>query len=127
MNLSKFLLSSTIVLMVFSACQKELSYDNGGISVGTLKSAVTGDCLPSTIYGVYTKDSVLNSNNYVDVQVDVSIAGTFAIKSDTVNGYSFYKTGNVGNGLNTIRLYASGKPLAGGMNTFTITYGTSMC
>ena len=127
MKISKLILIAVVTLTVFTACQKELSFDNGGVSFGTPKSAATGDCLPSTLYGIYKKDSVLTTDNYIDVQVSVLIPGTFEIRSDTINGYSFRKVGNVGAGLNTIRLYASGKPLATGTNTFTIKYDSSVC
>ena len=113
--------------IAFISCQKQLDFETGGSSVGSLKKNVTGDCLPVTVNGFFKVDSVLTSNNYVDVQVDVSKEGTFDIKSDTVNGYSFSKTGSVGKGLNTIRLYAGGKPLAAGANIFTIKYGASTC
>jgi len=111
----------------FISCQKQLDFETGGVSAGTLKKNPAGDCLPVTVNGVFKVDSVLTNNNYVDVQVDVTIAGTFNVKSDTVNGYSFSKTGSVGKGVNTIRLYASGKPLAAGTNIFTIKYGSSIC
>ena len=127
MKISKLVLIAVAALVTFTACQKELNFDNGGVSFGSLKSAATGDCLPSTLYGIYKKDSVLTTDNYIDVQVGVLIPGTFDIRSDTVNGYSFSKTGNVGSGLNTIRLYANGKPVASGTNTFTIRYDSSVC
>lgn len=108
------------------ACQKELSFDAG--SVGIFSKDGSGNCLPSTVNGIFKVDTVIATNtNYVDVQVNVSIGGSFDIKSDTVNGYSFHKTGNVGAGLNIIRLYASGKPLVAGTDVFTIKYGTSTC
>ena len=116
-----------ITLIVFISCQKQLDFETDGISVGSLKSTITGDCLPVTVNGSFKVDSVLTAANYVDVQVDVSKEGTFDIKSDTVNGYSFSKAGNVAKGLNTVRLSASGKPLTAGNNIFTIKYGTSSC
>jgi len=121
------MMAVVFIAISFFSCQKELGFDTNGVSSGTLKSATTGDCLPQTLYGLYRKDSVLTTDNYIDVQANVTIPGTFDIRSDTVNGYSFSKTGNVGNGLMTIRLYASGKPVAAGTNTFTIKYGTSQC
>lgn len=127
MKISTLVLIAVAALVTFTACQKELNFDNGGVSFGTLKSAATGDCLPSTLYGIYKKDSVLTTDNYIDVQVQVSIPGTFDIKSDTIHGFSFSKTGNVGGGLNTIRLYASGKPDTTGTFTFTIKYDSSIC
>ena len=113
--------------IVFISCQKQLDFGTDGVSVGTLKSSLTGDCLPVSVNGLFKVDSVLNNNSYVDIQVDVSIEGTFDVKTDTVNGYSFSKTGSVGKGINTIRLYPSGKPLIGGTNIFTVKYGASTC
>ncbi|MBL7701881.1 MAG: hypothetical protein JNM14_06495 [Ferruginibacter sp.] len=101
--------------------------DPTGASTGTLQSAVTGDCSPLVVNGIYMVDSVLTSNNYVDVQVNVTVGGSFEIKSDSINGYSFKKTGTISAGLNTIRLYASGKPVATGTNTFTVVYGGTAC
>lgn len=112
-------------IALLSACEK--IDDPGGDSLGTLMSELTGNCTPITVNGIFKADSVLTSDNYVDVQVNVTFGGSFNIKSDTVNGYSFSKKGTVGAGTNTIRLYASGKPAAIGTNTFTIIYGTSSC
>lgn len=127
MKISKFAVILLSVLTVFVSCQKQLDFETDGISVGTLQSSVSGDCSPVIVNGVFKVDSVLTNDNYVDVKVDVSIEGSLEIKSDTINGYSFRKAGTVGAGLNTIRLYASGKPLATGVNHFTIIYGTSIC
>jgi hypothetical protein len=127
MKIIKFATILISALITFSSCQKQIDFDSGGISVGTLKSSVAGDCSPVVINGIFKVDSVLNNNNYVDVKVNVTIAGSFDVKSDTINGYSFKKTGTIGTGLNTIRLYASGKPLTTGTNTFTITYGLTSC
>ncbi len=123
-NLLKTVCAGIIFL---SACQKALDGNPDGISVGSLKSAATGDCMPVTVNGIFKVDSVLNNDNYVDVHVNITVAGSFSVKTDTVNGYSFKKTGTVGTGLNTIRLYASGKPIATGVNRFTISYGLTTC
>lgn len=118
--------SVAIILMI--ACQKELKFDDGGVSTGTLKSATTGDCLPSIVMGTYQVDSILNNTNYIDVHVNITVPGTFVVKSDTVNGYSFYKAGTLGNtGDNIVRLYATGKPVTAGTNTFTIQYSGTVC
>jgi hypothetical protein len=127
MRIFKTLLLVAASFTFFLSCQKELQYDNSGASTGTLKKDLGGDCLPVVINGIYIKDSTLTAVNFVDVQVNVSFPGTFTIKSDSVNGFSFSKTGSVVLGLNTIRLYATGKPLVAGVNTFTVTYGTSTC
>lgn len=126
MKIFKLIILTSVVLG-FMSCQKELKFDSDGSSVGVFKKGAGGDCLPATVTGVFKADSTLNTTQYVDVQVEVSTPGTFSIKSDTVNGFSFSKTGTVVLGLNTIRLYPSGKPLTIGTNTFTVKYGSSTC
>lgn len=121
------LLVAFTTVIVLAACQKTIDTNPNGISEGTFKKGVTGDCLPVTVNGIFKVDSVLNNDNYVDVQVNITVSGSFDVKSDTINGYSFHKSGTTGTGSNTIRLYASGKPVATGINTFTITYGLSTC
>jgi hypothetical protein len=122
-----YFLVAFLLIAVLPACKKIEETNPAGISMGTLKTSVTGDCMPVVINGIYSVDSVLKNDNYVDVEVDVAQAGTFDIKSDSVNGYSFSRKGTLATGSNKIRLYASGKPLAAGVNTFTIAYGLSTC
>jgi len=125
MRLLKWLLGLAVAVAGFSACQKELEGD--GIATGSFKKDGAGNCAPVTINGIYRVDSTLKADNFVDVQVNAVNGGTFEIKSDTINGYSFSKTGTMGTGLNTIRLLGNGKPLAAGTHTFTVTFGTSTC
>ena len=127
MKIFKSTILLTAAVITILSCQKELSFDNGGVSSGILKKDATGNCLPVVVNGTFIKDSVLSNNNFVDIQVTVSTPGTFDIKSDTINGYFFSKNGSVVFGANTIRLYASGKPAAKSTNTFTIKYGNSTC
>ena len=112
-------------IFLFAACTKNT--DPGGESTGTLKSLAGGNCTPATIHGLFKADSVLSNENYVDVLVDVRVGGSFTIKTDSVNGYSFKKTGTITAGSNTLRLYASGKPKVTGVDYFTISYGLSVC
>jgi hypothetical protein len=121
MKLRYFLTAVFATSIFLTACVKNT--DPSGVSTGTL----IGNCTTVTVNGLFKVDSVLTSNNYVDVQVNVTVGGSFEIKSDSINGYSFKKTGTVSTGLNTIRLYASGKPIATGTNTFTIIYGGTAC
>lgn len=124
--------SLAILLFVswsFVSCQKELNFDpTDGISIGTLKADTLFDCLPATISGVYQVDSTLGTGNYIDLQVDVNVTGTYDIKSDTTNGFSFSGTGTFGNtGINTVRVYGTGKPIVDGIHTFIVRYGASSC
>ena len=127
MKIFKPLFFAAALFVSFLSCQKELSFDNGGVSSGTLKKDAGGDCLPVTVNGIFKKDSILTNANFVDVQVNALNPGNFEIKSDTINGYSFRKVGTVVFGINTIRLYATGTPIAAGTNIFTIKYGASTC
>src|SRR5205085_8566321 len=108
---------AAIATFFIASCQKELDFETDVNAHGSLKSNTAGDCLPSTINGIYQQDSVLNSHNFIDVQVNLTSTGAFDIKSDTINGYSFHGTGNFDStGLNTVRLFATGKPLVSGTN-----------
>jgi hypothetical protein len=124
MKIFKSVFFLAVTAFAFLSCQKELNFDNNGVSTGTFKKDAGGDCLSPIVTGVFKVDSTLSSNYYVDVQVNVTYPGTFDIRTDTVNGYYFAKAGSVVLGANTIRLYAGGKPIAAGTNTFTVKYGT---
>ncbi len=126
MKILKQLVIILITLLAFGACQKDLNFADG-VSIGTLKSDVTGDCLPITVNGIFLVDSVLTDANYVDVEINAAFGGTFEVKSDTIAGFSFSRTGNVGTGINTVRLYPSGKPDSAGLKTFTIQYDSTFC
>jgi hypothetical protein len=129
MKFLKALLIFVCTLFIMQSCLKEYSLeDAGGMAVGTLKSDSFGDCLPSAVTGIYKVDSTLGTNNYIDVQVNLTTAGSYSIVSDTVNGYSFKGTGSIATaGLNTVRLLGTGKPLTAEVDYFTIKFGTSTC
>ncbi|MET0394709.1 MAG: hypothetical protein ABW019_16305 [Chitinophagaceae bacterium] len=123
-----FALLSALVL--FYACQKEVSFENGGIpSVGMLQSDISGDCLPKTVTGIYEEGTALaTTTNYIDVEVDVLVAGSYTIYTDTVNGMYFRATGVFATtGINTVRLAGYGTPVADGIFNFVVTYGLTEC
>ena len=120
-----------ISVIFFNSCQKELYFDTipatNGQAAGTLKSN-SGDCLPSTVNGIFTKDSVLKTSNFIQVNTNITAIGTYTIKSDTIAGFSFIGTGTVtSTGNNVINLAGSGSPTSTGIKNFTITFGTSVC
>ena len=115
--------------IIFMACQKETSFEQGNstTSVGSLAVDASGNCL-ATVSGTYMKDTAIKTSNYVDVSVQVDTVGTYSITSDTVNGYYFKATGTFGaTGTATVRLVGAGKPLAIGSNSFRVTYNNSVC
>lgn len=119
-----------LLAITFTACQKELNFDgviNNGLAVGTLKSS-SGNCLPQSISGTYTKDSVLKASNSIQVSAAITAAGTFQIKSDTVAGFYFIATGTITTtGVQVINLAGNGIPTSTGIKTFTIKFDTSIC
>lgn len=128
MKILNFLFLLIFSLILITSCQKELNFDDtSGASSGSLKKD-TSDCLPSTVHGEYITGSLLTADNYIEVQVNVNVTGTYTIQSDTVNGYTFRDSGRFGNpGLNTVRLYGTGKPILPGLHSFIIRYDTSIC
>ena len=114
--------------ILFFSCQKELSYE-AGLGKGTLKKDVSGQCLPVNVNGTYKTDTLLRATvNFVDIQVNVLNVGSYSIKTDSINGYSFSGAGVFAVlGLNSVRLIGSGKPLAAGSNIFTVKFDTSVC
>lgn len=127
----KFLNASWVIavaMLTLLSCQKEYSVeDAGGIAAGTLKSDNFGDCLPSSVNGIFKVDSTLGTGNYLDVQLNLTTGGAYAIQSDTLNGYYFKGVGSAAAGLQTVRLRGFGKPVAAGANEFKIKFGTSEC
>jgi hypothetical protein len=113
---------------VVSSCQKELSFE-AGLAKGTLAKDALGDCMPITVTGSYQKDTLLKTTtNYVDVQVNITQTGSYSIKTDTLNGYSFSAAGFISvPGLNTVRLLANGRPVAPALDVFTVRYDSSVC
>ena len=122
------LLHIAIIALLFFSCQKEVSFEFGQVSEGSLVKDINNNCLPATINGNYIAGKDLDGNNYIEVQVNVSKTGNYSIGSDTVNGYSFNATGNFKDtGSIIVKLIAHGKPGVTGNDHFQIVYGTSSC
>lgn len=126
-RLSLLLLSGILIL---TACQKEVSFENGGTpSEGSLQSDVSGDCLPKTVSGTYVQGTALvAANNFIEVTVNVTAAGSYKISTDTVNGMSFKAVGTfTTTGLVVVKLTGAGTPFAAGTDNFVVSYGLSEC
>jgi len=126
----KFSLLFVLLVSFIVGCQKEMSVEQPILNpaAGSLKSSLTGDCNPINVKGTYKSGTNVGDTNYVEVQVNVTKIGSYTIASDTTNGYSFKGTGNFTSlGLATVRLQASGKPIAAGLDDFTVMFDTSFC
>lgn len=118
----------SLLFLLFS-CQKELSLElKSSGAQGSLHSDATDECLPKTVSGSFIARKVLNDSNFVEIEIDVSKAGSYSIASDTVNGYSFHGTGNfTTTGINRIKLKGQGTPAVAGTNTFLINFDSTFC
>lgn len=125
MKVFKIILTACLAVFLITGCQKEMSLEQQ-FSAGVLKGDGSGNCLPFSVNGVYKEDSLVDASHFIEVQVNITETGSYIIKSDTVNGYSFSGAGTIDvPGLSTVRLSASGKPIDPGVNSFTITYNTT--
>lgn len=117
------------VSVLISSCQKEVDWGLGNnVSIGSLQSNTTGNCLGSTVSGNYKKDTTLNTSHFVNVSVDVDSSGSYSIHTDTVNGYYFRAIGTFTiTGIQVVKLVGAGKPLAAGTNIFTVKYNGTIC
>ncbi len=114
--------------LLFFACKKELSFENGQVAAGALQRDFNNNCLPPNIGGTYIAGKNFNDSNYIEVLVHISKPGIFIISSDSVNGYSFKGSGNIKDtGLVLVRIPGSGKPLTGGTNIVTIFFDSTFC
>ena len=117
-------------LLIFIACQKETSLENGfngDRATGSLGSA-SGQCSGSVVRGQYVSDSVVTIVIIVGINVNFSSPGTYKIETETENGFSFYDSGYMINtGLQTIRLKAVGRPIRTISTNFLVTFDTSFC
>jgi hypothetical protein len=81
-----------------------------------------------SVGGTYTLNTALGPTNKVDIQVNVTTAGQWAVSTDNVAGMAFNNMGTLlGIGNQTITLLGAGTPNAVGTHTFKVTAGTATC
>jgi len=125
-------LSFALVLLLIGifSCKKEESLENSktGTSSGSLQADATNECLPKTVQGVYVAGVSLGSTNFIEVDIDVDVIGSYFITTDTINGYYFNGSGSFSaTGINTVKLSGKGKPLAQGGDFFTVDFDSTSC
>lgn len=126
MRFLKFFSVALCFALLLNSCKKDKDVF-GNPSHGSLLDS-SGNCIPKNVHGTYGNSVTLTSANYIDVHVMLDSVGTYDIRTDTVNGYSFRGDGTLGKkGDNLVRLYGSGRPLSGGDNTFTVSYSGTFC
>lgn len=107
----------------FSKCQKEYSYEGG--PVGNTNGSAVFTCTGITVMGNYYTTTSLDQTNTIQLQVNVTTAGTFSVSTNTSNGIQFSAAGAfTSTGLQTITLKGSGTPVATGAFNFNSSAST---
>ncbi len=127
MKIFRILLVLVTLGLIITSCQKDFSFEAGNAKGNIVKDA-SGDCTGFNLQGPYQAGAVLTNASFVDIQIDITKVGIYLIKTDTINGYSFSANGSTGVlGVNTIRLVASGKPIALSTDVFTVKFDGGSC
>lgn len=106
-----------LILVFFSKCRKEYSYE-GGLASFTLLSN-NGSC-NAALSGSYFSGVPLGSSNKVLLQVDVTTPGVFSLQTNTSAGIFFSASGSfTDTGIQIITLTGNGTPNAEGDFSFT--------
>ena len=129
------LLGVLFLVAGLTACERELSFENGGTPVGGGSTGCTsqfsfavaaGPCSGAIVSGLYTSGTPVGTANTVTLTVTVDSVGTWSVATATANGLSFSGSGTFSTtGSQTITLRASGTPTAAG--TFNYTAGSGGC
>jgi hypothetical protein len=92
------------------------------VQVMPATATYTFSCSQSKVRGVYKLDVPLDVTNYIELSVNVSREGSYEIKTDEVDGISFYASGEfTSTGPQTVKLYGSGYPYNTKVKTMSIT------
>ena len=105
------------ISLSYISCEKEYSYE-GGTAVFTLIGE-DGNCTAPVINGIYSNGISLQSSNSVQLQVNVTTAGSYAFSTNVADGIQFKTSGNFATtGPQTVTLKGSGKPSGPGTFSF---------
>jgi hypothetical protein len=86
------------------------------------------NCGNPVVGGTYIEGQGLNNSNTVDVAVEVTQTGDYALVTDKVNGIYFSSTGTFTDvGSHSVRLVGSGTPDVPGIFSFTLAGGSTHC
>ena len=94
---------------------------------GTPPAEGTLDCASATVDGTYTQGVALDASNTITIDVNVTLAGPYAITTTQINGVSFSGSGTLALGNQTIVLTGSGTPNSSGTFAMPVGLGTSSC
>lgn len=121
-------------LFFIVSCQKELSFEIPPLIVDDSIAAVYAlgsegnNCTGVELKGTYMNDIEMNAGNTAEIQVNVTSKGFYVLTTDTVNGISFFATGDFEKtGNQAVVLTARGIPEDEGDEKFSINGATNKC
>lgn len=109
------LLPYSFLLLFFAACQKAINIEDAELTdaIFTLQSV--------TPKGNWQEGKELTAENYLEVKLAVTGAGSFHVASPASNGFSFSAEGEWTTGEVTLNIPAVGKPEKAGPTSVTLT------
>ena len=120
-QLLTFLLGS---ILLFTAWSKDAPTSSTQFTLGSSP----GNCTGAVIAGKYAPGLALTSANTMTVTVNVTVAGDYSVKTNTVNGISFSGGGTFTvTGSQNVILAGTGTPLAAGSYNYDISGGGGTC
>jgi hypothetical protein len=85
-------------------------------------------CAVDSIFGNYAVGAQLDDGSAVRLEVNVTKRGSYTISTNEVNGYTFSAKGVFNaTGVQSVNIYAQGRPLLPGENTFVIDTPATPC
>ena len=131
LKIALFFFTILLNIISLSSCYKEYSVDRKNSSPfaqGTLKDS-SGYCLHDSAIGTYYSGVKPDADtNFIELQLNISHAGTFHVSTDLQNGLSFADSGYVYHkGDTIIHLKPIGIPIATEATFFTLNFDGDVC
>jgi hypothetical protein len=104
-----------------TGCSFTIDILSGGPAAVYTYTSANSNCTGFSISGTYSSGINLGGTNTVNLNVNVTVAGTYNVTTNTLNGVSFSGSGTLPAGLQTIKLTGQGTPTTAGLFTFTPT------
>lgn len=128
MNRSKFLPAGILLLslVLLFACGPDPGLP-GPVKVTTAKLSFNS-CDSIKYHGNLERGKALDAENYFYVRVNVTAKGTYAFKTDEINGYYFLAEGEfTSTGVHELRFQGKGVPVVAQPDTHTLIFANSTC
>lgn len=125
-----------LLLFAISSCKKETAnppVTNPPVTPEPTTAVFTlldgaGNCNTIRVEGAYISGEPLNANNRLELQVNVTTAGTYSLSVNSGNGYGFSASGTfTATGSQQLILSGSGTPVNTTINNLSITSQGSTC